>query len=153
MNILAPPVPAAAAAVPPASPPSFWTETMMTPAAVARSPVLDVPTPPVQSLDEAETLDPTSNIPTEILFHLRSKAVSDKNFSVLLLRHLFTEAELTGRNVRGIGGKLPLDPLKLDAIRSLVFKYYPASSSEKPVLWGNCRKAIDSSLRRKKAAR
>jgi len=87
---------------------------------------------------------------TECLMYLRSKASSDKNFAVQVVRHLFKPQELDGRNVRGVNGKLPLDSVKVEKVKELVFKYYPVGLSSKDSQWRDCRKAIDTYLRSKK---
>lgn len=85
-----------------------------------------------------------------VIFHLRTKATSGKNFAVQLLRHFFQPHELKNRNVRGVGNKEALNPDKISKIRELVFRYFPTSVSQQENLWRDCRKAIDSYLRNKK---
>ena len=87
---------------------------------------------------------------TECLMLLRSKASSERNFAVQVVRHLFKPHELDGRNVRGVNGKLPLDKAKLEIVTELVYKYYLVPLSGKESQWRDCRKAIDTYLRSKK---
>ena len=81
---------------------------------------------------------------------LRSRSNSEKNFAVHLLRHFFLPSELEGRNVRGVGKKLPLTTEKIHKIREIVFKYFPSSDPER--LWRDCCKAIDVYLRNRKVS-
>lgn len=41
-----------------------------------------------------------------------------------LTHHLFKPDEMQGRNVRGVEGKLLLDPEKIQVIKDAVLKYY-----------------------------
>ena len=100
------------------------------------------PSPPQSGQDPRE-YDST-------LLHLRSRSTSEKNFAVQLVRHFFTPQELDGRNVRGIGNKLPLDPDKIRKIKEIIFRFYPSSAAQQDFLWRECRKAIDSFLRNRK---
>ena len=84
------------------------------------------------------------------LLHLRSRSTSEKNFAVQLVRHFFSPQELDGRNVRGIGNKLPLDPDKVRKIKEIIFRFYPSSAAQQDLLWRECRKAIDGFLRNRK---
>lgn len=47
-----------------------------------------------------------------------------KKIAVHLVRHFFLPHELDGRNVRGVGKKLPLDPLKMEIIRQIIFEFF-----------------------------
>ena len=67
---------------------------------------------------EVETRDDT-------LLLLRLQSTSEKNFVVHLICHFFLPHELDGKNVRGVGNKLLLDPLKMDRIRQIIFKFFP----------------------------
>ena len=59
---------------------------------------------------------------------------------------MFTPSELAGRNVRGPRGKLPLNPEKINKIKEIVFRFFPASLSQQELLWRDCGKAIDAYL-------
>ena len=113
------------------------------------------PVPPVLTLAVPDPDLPTSESPSqcaddEVLFQLRSRASSERNFAVHLLRHMFTPSELEGRNVRGVGGKLPLNAEKIIKIKEIVFRFFPASLSQQDFVWRDCRKAIDAYLRNRK---
>ena len=108
------------------------------------TPDTPLPTLSVPDLDSLSAED-------DVMFQLRSKSTSEKNFSVHLLRHMFTPSELEGRNVRGVGGKLPLNPEKIFKIKEILFRFFPASLSQQELLWRDCRKAIDAYLRNRKA--
>jgi hypothetical protein len=56
--------------------------------------------------------------------------------------------ELVGRNVKGVSGKKPLDRSKIGKIKETVNQIYPARTAEALETWKNCRKAIDSFLRK-----
>lgn len=86
----------------------------------------------------------------EAIFNLRSKSSSAKNFAVHLVRFYFTPQELEGRNVRGVGNKLPLDMDKILKVKEIVFKFFPLAGSQQEILWRDCRKAIDAYLRNRK---
>ena len=86
------------------------------------------------------------------VFFLRQKASSAKNFAVLLVKHYFEPHELEGRNVRGVG-EPPLNVTKMELIRELVFKHYATAPSEREYLWRDCRKAVDTYLRKRKCDR
>lgn len=90
-----------------------------------------------------------SRFQPEEIFSLRQKAVSAKNFAVLLVHDFLQPRELVGRNVRGVG-KPTLDPSRIDTIKDLVFRYYPTAQGEREMVWGNCRIAVDTFLRCKK---
>ena len=51
--------------------------------------------------------------------------------------------ELDGQTVRGVGIKLPLDPLKMEIIRKIIFKIFPLTLTQQEQSWRDCRKAID----------
>jgi hypothetical protein len=56
--------------------------------------------------------------------------------------------ELVGRKVSGVRGKKPLDRSKIGKIKETVNQFYPARTAEALETWKNCRKAIDSFLRK-----
>ena len=87
-----------------------------------------------------------------ILLLLRSRSTSEKNFAVHLVRHFFLPHELDGRNVRGVGKKLPLDPLKMEIMRQIIFKIFPLTLTQQEQSWRDCRKAIDGYFRNSKIA-
>ena len=61
----------------------------------------------------------------DTLLLLRSRSTSEKNFALHLIRHFFLPHKLDGRNVRGVGNKLLFDPLKMERIRQIIFKFFP----------------------------
>ena len=68
-------------------------------------------------LDCTKTRDDT-------LLLLRSRSTWEKKFAVHLVHHFFLPHELDGRNVRGVGNKLPLDPLKMEITRQIIIKIF-----------------------------
>lgn len=116
------------------------------------------PTPSRDMMPGNPSVDSQSPVPSENpdlsrfqpeIFSLRQKAVSAKNFAVLLVRDFLQPRELVGRNVRGVG-KPTLDPSRIDTIKDLVFCYYPTVQGEREMVWGNCRIAVDTFLHCKK---
>ena len=61
---------------------------------------------------------------------------------------MFEPHELVGRNVSGVRGKKPLDGSKIGKIKETVNQFNPARTAEALETWKNCRKAIDSFLRK-----
>ena len=88
------------------------------------SPVPVSTVPPVPMLSVPDPVSPTESTSqfadNDVLFQLRS----GRNFAVQLLRHMFTPSELEGRNVRGVGGKLPLNTEKIIKIKDIVFRFF-----------------------------
>lgn len=107
---------------------------------------LEPPAPPAEPFSPPNQLDDED----EVVFQLRAKSTSAKNFAVNLVRLYFTPQELDGRNVRGVGNKLPLDAVKIGKVMDTVFKFFPSSGSQQDVLSRDCRKAIDAFLRNRK---
>ena len=95
-------------------------------------------------VNSSDDLGPTS----EKLLQLKTRACSKQNFAVLLVREIFQGTELVGRNVEGKQGKQPLDPIRIQKIKKIVMDFYPAPPMQQDQDWTNCRKTIDSSLRR-----
>ena len=95
------------------------------------------PTPIVTktfSVDEVDISSPlpkdqpatSQSISQDKLFETKAKASLSRNFAVQLIRHVFKPEELHNRNVRGVRGKLPLDPERINIIKEAVFKFYAA---------------------------
>lgn len=106
----------------------------------------DQTAPTNQSIDATDNfVNTTDNI---VLLHNRSKSCS--NFAVLLVRDMFERSELIGHNVCGVRGKLKMDPVRMNRIKDLVNEFYPSPLEERDSVWRNCRKAIDSFLRKLK---
>lgn len=77
------------------------------------------------------------------------QSVSRPNFATNLMMMMYNQHELLGRNCRGVKGKLALSPRRLQRIRHIVFQKNPLQGFEtEKVAWCNCRKIMDSSLRR-----
>ena len=53
-----------------------------------------------------------------------------KKIAVHLVRHFFLPLELDGQNVRGVGIQLPLDPLKMERIRGIIFRFFPLTLTQ-----------------------
>ena len=134
-------------------------------------PIQPLNTPPVQPLNTQTEprIQPLNTTPTKLLvqpfttpatqaddedsviFKLRSRSTSSKNFAVQLVRSFFMPHELEGRNVRGVMNKLPLDADKISKVKDTVFKFFPVAASQQDILWRDCRKAIDAFLRNRKS--
>jgi len=84
----------------------------------------------------------------ESLLAIRARASSSMNFAVRLLREFFLPGELKGKNVSGMRGKEQLDPARILKIKNYVYEFYPTPPSERDTVWRECRKAIDSYLRK-----
>ena len=54
----------------------------------------------------------------------------EKKIAVHLVRHFFLPLELDGKNVRGVGIQLPLDPLKMERIREIIFRFFPLTLTQ-----------------------
>lgn len=95
------------------------------------TPVTPVPPVPTLSVSDPDppTASPSQSADDDVIFQLRSRSTSERNFAVQLLRHMFTPSELARRNVRGVRGKLPLNTEKIIKIKEIVFRFYPASLS------------------------
>ena len=61
---------------------------------------------------------------------------------------MFGPHELVGRNVSGVRGKKLLDGSKIGKIKETVNQFYPARTAEHLTPGKNCRKAIDTFLRK-----
>lgn len=82
------------------------------------------------------------------LLAIRARASSSMNFAVRLLREFFMPADLIEKNVSGMRAKDQLDPARIQKIKNLVYEFYPTPPSERDYVWRECRKAIDSYLRK-----
>ena len=96
------------------------------------------------SQDVMQEVEPSS----ETLLLVRAQASSSKNFAVKLLKNMFKTYELKGRNINGLRGKEPVDPVRVAKIKQYVQKFYPGSPYEQESIWRDCRKAMDSFLRK-----
>ena len=96
------------------------------------------------SQDVMPDVEPSS----ETLLLIRAQASSSKNFAVKLLRNMFKTNELRGRNICGVRGKEPVDPVRVAKIKQYIQRFYPGSPYEQENIWRDCRKAMDSFLRK-----
>lgn len=90
----------------------------------------------------------TGLLKNDSLIAIRARASSSMNFAVRLLREFFLPDELKGKNVSGMRGKEQLDTTRIDKIKNFVYEFYPTPPSEREAVWRECRKAIDSYLRK-----
>ena len=75
---------------------------------------------------------------------------SRKNFASRLVRELFDETTRRKSNVKGKLGKLQLNPVLIDYVKSITFQYYPLEQFEKEnEEWADCIIPIDEANRRK----
>ena len=75
---------------------------------------------------------------------------SCKNFASRLVSELFDEPTRRKSNVKGKLGKLQLNPVLINYVKSLTFQYYPFEQFEKENNeWAECIVAIDEANRRK----
>ena len=65
----------------------------------------------------------------------------------LLANKLFTQQERIDGNCTGVG-KQPMDPVRLDLLKSGVFEICCLSDSEQEKMWKNIKKAIDAANRK-----
>ena len=81
--------------------------------------------------------------------YLRQKSCSRRNFCAKLNQEIFDEQTRKRSNVAGKLGKLKLNPVLVDYIKSLAFQYFPVehNQSEKSE-WSQCVIAIDECNRR-----
>lgn len=61
---------------------------------------------------------------------------------------LCSTEELLGKNIAGVRGKEAVDANKVEVVKSLVKKFYPAPPCEAEKIWNACHKAMDSFLRK-----
>lgn len=88
------------------------------------------------------------SISRDRLMVVRSQSSSSMNFAVRLLRELCSTEELLGKNIAGVRGKEAVDANKVEVVKSLVKKFYPAPPCEAEKIWNACHKAMDSFLRK-----
>lgn len=71
------------------------------------------------------------------------------NFSVNLVKVLFTKDEILNRNCSGTRGKIALDSGKLDLVKFCAFKLYSIPQADQELVWKHkCVVSIDEFLRR-----
>lgn len=87
--------------------------------------------------------DPLRELTFEELFKI---AKSEKHFSVLLVRKLFSREQLEGHSVHGgRNGKLALDAQLLERVKWIFFTFYTLENKEEA--WKDCVTAINTYLR------
>lgn len=115
------------------------------PAAAAAVPAVDEPLAEVRN-----DLPLTRNEINEI----KESACSAQNFSVKLVLKVFSVEELENRNVNGRQGREKLSTEKMKDVKDMFFSAYSPSrwnsAAEKENQWGNCVRAIDAYLRKRK---
>ena len=80
---------------------------------------------------------------------IQKTSCSVGNFSVNLVKVLFTKDEMLNRNCSGTRGKVALDSGKLDLIKFCAFKLYSVPQAEQDIVWKHkCVVSIDEFLRR-----
>ena len=87
------------------------------------------------------------------LFNMAEKiqktSCSIGNFSVNLVKVLFSKEEIQNRNCSGTRGKTALNKNKLDLVKFCAFKFYCVPQTEQELLWKQkCVVSIDEYLRR-----
>ena len=81
--------------------------------------------------------------------NLAKESCSRRNFAVKLCRKVFDEITRRRSNVSGRMGKLKLNPVMIEHIKSITFQYFPLEAYEKDnAEWARCIIAIDESYRR-----
>ena len=80
---------------------------------------------------------------------IQRNSCSRCNFAVNLERNIFDEDTKKLSNVAGKLGKLKMNPVSIEYVKSLTFQYYPLEPFEKEKKeWNNCVVTIDESNRR-----
>ena len=80
---------------------------------------------------------------------LLKRSCSRRNFAVNMVREMFDEDTMKRSNVAGKLGKLKMNPVLIEYIKSLTFQYYPIEPFEKEKTeWAKCVIAIDEGNRR-----
>lgn len=80
---------------------------------------------------------------------MRQKSCSRRNFCAKLNQEIFDEQTRKRSNVAGKLGKLKLNPVLIDYIRSLAFEHFPLELHEnEKAEWSQCIIAIDELNRR-----
>jgi len=100
-----------------------------------------------------DVIPPVSNgiIDREKIIAARSSSCSRRNFAAKLVAELFDEDTRKRSNVSGKAGKLRLNPVLMEHVRSLTFQYYPLELAEsEKAEWAKCVISIDEFNRRLK---
>ncbi|XP_065884203.1 uncharacterized protein [Dysidea avara] len=92
---------------------------------------------------------PTTALSNMELTSIYNTSCSRRNFSVNLVRRLFTVSVRCSSNVSGKGRKSQLNPQMIQYIRSLTFQFFPLQGYENERKeWAACVVSIDESCRR-----
>ena len=123
----------------------FNTSTPNHPAATS-----EVPIPPVVSTEEVTSdADNGGLLRADLVRKLRKGSCSRRNFSAKLVEVLFDKETRKRSNVAGKLGKMKLNPILMEYIKSLSFQHFPIEE-DKSVEgeWSRCVIAIDEKNRR-----
>ena len=109
------------------------------------------------TVDQSD-INSDDNDRTKVLLSLAERiqktSCSIGNFSVNLVKVLFTKEEMLNKNCSGTRGKGALDSAKLDLVKFCAFKLYAVPEGEQDLIWKQkCVVSIDEYLRRGKRAR
>ena len=131
---------------------SVTPSTSVTQSPVEATPQLSPVTPPECICFETVTsVVPSGVLDSEEIKFIKAKCCSRRNFAVGLVQKLFDEETRKQSNVHGKLGKMKLNPVLMEYIKSLCLKFYPLEESQKEkVEWGKCVVAVDESNRRLK---
>lgn len=106
-----------------------------------------------QPNDQEDCLQITPEL-MNIALTTKQQSCSIGNFAVLLVKKIFAAEELINTNCNGCRGKFPLNKLKLNTVRKLVFMYCDVPVQEQDTVWRiSCIRCIDEYLRRDKRTR
>ena len=106
--------------------------------------------PPVAIVEEvassSENIASGGLLRPELIRRIRSKSCSRKNFAAKLIEVTFDKETRSRSNVAGKLGKLKLNPILVEYVKSLVFQHFPLEESEKQsgpgVLWQLMRRIV-----------
>ena len=81
--------------------------------------------------------------------YIQKNSCSRRNFAVNLVRNIFDEDTRKLSNIGGKLGKLKMNPVLMEYVKSLTLQYYPLEPFEKEKTeWSKCIIAVDESNRR-----
>ena len=109
--------------------------------------------PPVAIVEEvassSENMASGGLLRPELIRRLRIKSCSRKNFAAKLVEATFDRETRSRSNVAGKMGKLKLNPILIEYVKSLVFQHFPSEEGEQQEAeWARCVVAIDEKNRR-----
>ena len=109
--------------------------------------------PPVAIVEEvassSENIASGGLLRPELIRRIRRKSCSRKNFAAKLVEVTFDKDTRSRSNVAGKLGKLKLNPILIEYVKSLVFQHFPLEENEKQETeWPLCVVAIDEKNRR-----